>query len=186
MAISKKIAIISPFSLVNYGLRQLMIEYFDQINCHIFSSVEQMMDSLPDSYDLYFVISEPVLINYDFFLPRKAKTIVMTLGSENYNSTSFFTLPLYSGLSQTIDSLQSMLEKLSSHSAEDNQEELSSREIDVLKLIAKGKMNKEIAEILFISLNTVLTHRKNITAKLGIKTVSGLTFYAMMNGYIKG
>ena len=63
-------------------------------------------------------------------------------------------------------------------------EPLSEREIDVLKLIIKGKINKEIADELFISLNTVLTHRKNITSKLGIKTVSGLTFYAMMNGYI--
>ena len=44
----------------------------------------------------------------------------------------------------------------------------------------------EIAEHLNISLNTVLTHRKNITAKLGIKTVSGLTFYAIMNGLISG
>ncbi|MEG1905744.1 MAG: LuxR C-terminal-related transcriptional regulator, partial [Bacteroidales bacterium] len=63
------------------------------------------------------------------------------------------------------------------------QEELSSREIEVLKLITRGLINKEIADELCISLNTVLTHRKNITSKLGIKTVSGLTFYAMMNGY---
>ena len=62
---------------------------------------------------------------------------------------------------------------------------LSTREVDVLKLITKGRINKEIADELYISLNTVLTHRKNITAKLGIKTVSGLTFYAMMNGYIE-
>jgi DNA-binding CsgD family transcriptional regulator len=45
-------------------------------------------------------------------------------------------------------------------------------------------MNKEIADRLNISINTVLSHRKNLTAKLGIKTVSGLSFYAMMNGYI--
>ena len=49
-----------------------------------------------------------------------------------------------------------------------------------------GWTNQEIAEHLNISLNTVLTHRKNITAKLGIKTVSGLTFYAIMNGLISG
>ena len=46
--------------------------------------------------------------------------------------------------------------------------------------------NKEIADKLNISLNTVLSHRKNITTKLGIKTVSGLTFYAIMNGIISG
>ena len=48
------------------------------------------------------------------------------------------------------------------------------------------KETQEIADKLNISLNTVLTHRKNITAKLGIKTVSGLTFYAIMNGIISG
>ncbi|UKI45727.1 MAG: helix-turn-helix transcriptional regulator [Phocaeicola vulgatus] len=61
---------------------------------------------------------------------------------------------------------------------------LSEREINVLQQIVKGYTNKEIADHLSISLNTVLTHRKNITAKLGIKTVSGLTFYAMMNGIV--
>ena len=45
-------------------------------------------------------------------------------------------------------------------------------------------MNKEIADNLGISINTVLTHRKNLTAKLGIRSVSGLSFYAMMNGII--
>ena len=63
---------------------------------------------------------------------------------------------------------------------------LSTREADVLKEIVKGNTNKEIADSLFISLNTVLTHRKNIIAKLGIKTVPGLTFYAITNGYISG
>lgn len=60
---------------------------------------------------------------------------------------------------------------------------LSNREIEILKLIVQGHMNKEVAEKLNISLNTVLSHRKNIISKTGIKTVSGLTFYAISNGY---
>ena len=62
---------------------------------------------------------------------------------------------------------------------------LTPRELEVLKLIVEGKLNKEIADRLHISFQTVLTHRKNITSKLGIKTVSGLTFYAIMNGLVK-
>ncbi|MDE6753269.1 MAG: helix-turn-helix transcriptional regulator, partial [Muribaculaceae bacterium] len=50
--------------------------------------------------------------------------------------------------------------------------------------IAQGKINKEIADILCISVNTVITHRKNISSKLGIKSASGLSLYAMMNGII--
>jgi len=61
---------------------------------------------------------------------------------------------------------------------------LSQRELDVLRLIALGLLNKEVADKLNISLNTVLSHRKNITAKLGIKTVSGLIFYCITHGYI--
>ncbi|MDR0394878.1 MAG: helix-turn-helix transcriptional regulator [Tannerella sp.] len=68
----------------------------------------------------------------------------------------------------------------------DGNKNLSSREIEVLKQIVKGETNKEVAEHLCISLNTVLTHRKNITSKLGIKTIPGLTFYAITNGIISG
>ena len=63
-------------------------------------------------------------------------------------------------------------------------EELSVREKDVLKLVALGFSNKLIAEKLFISIHTVISHRKNITEKLGIKSISGLTVYAILNHLI--
>ncbi|MDR2534114.1 MAG: helix-turn-helix transcriptional regulator [Tannerellaceae bacterium] len=62
--------------------------------------------------------------------------------------------------------------------------ELSLREREVLRLIARGNTNKDIADALHISLHTVLSHRKNITSKLGVKTISGLTLYALMNGLL--
>ena len=62
--------------------------------------------------------------------------------------------------------------------------DLSAREIEVLVLITKGLINKEIADRLNIGLATVITHRKNIMEKLGIKSVSALTIYAVMNGYV--
>ena len=62
--------------------------------------------------------------------------------------------------------------------------ELTVRERDVLKLVALGHANKEIAEKLFISIHTVISHRKNITEKLGIKSISGLTVYAILNKII--
>jgi DNA-binding CsgD family transcriptional regulator len=58
------------------------------------------------------------------------------------------------------------------------------RELDVVRLVASGKSNREIAEELFISIHTVISHRKNITTKLGIKSVSGLTIYAVINKLI--
>ena len=61
---------------------------------------------------------------------------------------------------------------------------LSKRELEVLKLVASGLINKEIAERMNISLQTVLSHRKHISAKLGIRTTSGFTAYAMINGLV--
>lgn len=70
--------------------------------------------------------------------------------------------------------------------ASNEKSNISQREQDVLRLVALGNINKEIADKLNISLNTVLTHRKNITSKLGIKTVSGLIFYCITNGLLSG
>ena len=63
-------------------------------------------------------------------------------------------------------------------------EELSEREKEILVCVARGMLNKEIAEKCHISINTVITHRKNITRKTGIKTVAGLTVYALLNNLI--
>jgi DNA-binding NarL/FixJ family response regulator len=65
-----------------------------------------------------------------------------------------------------------------------SEEILSDREIEVLQLLANGQSNKEIAARLHISINTVITHRKNISQKTGIKTISGLTIYAVVNKLI--
>ncbi len=83
----------------------------------------------------------------------------------------------------SIEDLQELI--AASHSVKENKgHSLSQRELDVLRLIALGLLNKEVADKLNISLNTVLSHRKNITAKLGIKTVSGLIFYCITHGHI--
>jgi regulator of cell morphogenesis and NO signaling len=63
-------------------------------------------------------------------------------------------------------------------------EGLTSRELEVLQLVACGFLNKQIADKLSISLHTVISHRRNITRKLQIKTVAGLTIYALLNGLI--
>ena len=63
-------------------------------------------------------------------------------------------------------------------------EELSEREKDVLVQVVRGLSNKEIADVLCISTHTVITHRKNIMEKLGVRSVSALTIYAVMNGYV--
>ncbi|MBP5380841.1 MAG: response regulator transcription factor [Bacteroidaceae bacterium] len=63
-------------------------------------------------------------------------------------------------------------------------EELSEREREVIRLVAMGLSNKEIAEHMFIAVNTVMTHRRNISRKLDIHAAAGLTIYAIVNGII--
>lgn len=62
---------------------------------------------------------------------------------------------------------------------------LTKREIEVLILLVRGMTNKEIAEQLNIGLTTVISHRKKITEKLNIRSLSGLAIYAVMNGYVE-
>ena len=69
-------------------------------------------------------------------------------------------------------------------SPDEGREELSQREKEILISVAQGLLNKEIADRHNISINTVITHRKNITRKTGIKTVAGLTAYAILNNLI--
>ena len=63
----------------------------------------------------------------------------------------------------------------------DLQNSLSDRECEIVRCVVRGLSNKQIAEKLFISFNTVLTHRKNIARKLNIHSIAGLTIYAIVN-----
>lgn len=96
-------------------------------------------------------------------------------------------LSVFDGLITISDTAESIVISIKKMLADDypheqifTQEILSEREIDVLKLLATGMANKEIADKLNISVNTVITHRKNIAQKTGIKSVSGLTIYAVV------
>lgn len=67
----------------------------------------------------------------------------------------------------------------------DKPETLSQREKEIVSCVAKGLTNKEIAEVLFLSVHTVATHRRNISSKLQIHTPAGLTIYAIINKLVK-
>lgn len=68
--------------------------------------------------------------------------------------------------------------------AESDATALSPREKDIVRLVAQGKVNKEIADRLCISTHTVATHRRNISSKLDIHSGAGLTIYAIINGLV--
>lgn len=111
-----------------------------------------------------------------------------------YISNSSLPLDAPTNQLSIMDTKATLTEKINQHirlaialsqPEEDNEEELSQREKNILQLVALGMTNKEIANKLFISTHTVISHRKNITRKLGIKTVAGLTVYAILNNLIQ-
>ncbi|KAA6323843.1 Oxygen regulatory protein NreC [termite gut metagenome] len=67
----------------------------------------------------------------------------------------------------------------------DNTENLSQREKEIIVCIVKGMTNKEIADKLYLSIHTIITHRRNISKKLQIHSTAGLTIYAIVNKLIE-
>ncbi|UOB16063.1 response regulator transcription factor [Abyssalbus ytuae] len=61
---------------------------------------------------------------------------------------------------------------------------LTQRELEVLKLVAKGYTNKKVAQKLYISINTVISHRRHVMEKLGLTTLPGITIYALEHNLI--
>lgn len=136
-----------------------------------------------DEFDYYIIDADLYACATSFFLPRRHRTLLITHQLPTANLTD--SSPCLS-INATSTEIYSALRSLTESYAEtsDSRESLSLREIQVLRHLAGGKSFKEIAETLCISVNTVTTHRKNISAKLGIRSVSGLTVYAMMNGLL--
>ena len=170
-----KIAIIDPNTLAVLGLKQLLQNVLPIMTVDTFGSFAELEASHPDSYFHYFTAMNIVLENKAFFTERKRKTIVLTLSLDSVSTLSdFHSLCINVPEQELVRSLPEVL----------NRKILSDREIEVMSLIVQGYINKEIAEKLNIGLATVITHRKNIMDKLGMKSVSALTIYAVMHGYV--
>ena len=90
---------------------------------------------------------------------------------------------IYDSREQILRKMESAIEQNQTNPYSDSHD-LSERERDVLVLVAKGMANKEIADKLNISIHTVMSHRKNIAHKTGIKSVAGLTVYALLNNLL--
>lgn len=83
-----------------------------------------------------------------------------------------------------IRKIQALLNTGDLHNPEGHGRDLSPREITIVRMVSMGLTNRQIADKLFLSTHTVMTHRKNISSKLGIKSVSGITIYAIVNNII--
>lgn len=184
-----RIALIGLTILERLGLRE-MAALFPKVETKDFNHVGDVVIK-ENAADAFVVDSEAYLLNPTFFLPRRLQTLVVMRHSRRDRSKSESksdeslpaTIYFDSDESEIEDALLSII-KAAKKLELSTDSQLSSREREVLREVAGGKTNKEIAEMLCISTNTVITHRKNITSKLGIHSVSGLSLYAVMNGII--
>ena len=187
-----KIAIIDPNTLSVLGLKSILQTVMPIMTVDTFGSFTELEVNHPEQYFHYFVSMNVVLENKPFFLAQRKKTIVLTLSLDTMSQLSeFHSLCINVPESELVRSLL-MLEQ-HAHGHGQNlppmpkvlqQKILSDREIEVMSLIVQGFINKEIADKLNIGLSTVITHRKNIMDKLGLKSVSALTIYAVTHGYV--
>jgi DNA-binding NarL/FixJ family response regulator len=108
--------------------------------------------------------------------------LTLHLGSKSVYSNQ--TINLFDTPALICYKVNEILKSFVSEQIKDTDTELTRREIEVLQLVAKGHSNKEIADHLFVSIHTVISHRKNISEKTGIKSASGLTMYAILKKII--
>lgn len=187
-----KILIIEPSDIVTIGV----INSTDLKNMNIvFTSVYSLPEALdfPVHKKFNLILANPLVFNnclnaLNKFLSRFNQTPVIGLITAFYNRDicTRFTDCIYlnDNRAMLISIIKKHLSQKNTNNTDNEQTSLTEREKDILKLLVVGKANKEIADKLFISIHTVISHRKNITAKLGIKSAAALAIYAVANNII--
>ncbi|WP_297903503.1 response regulator transcription factor [uncultured Parabacteroides sp.] len=195
MSTNLKIAIAEPSVIVRSGLESLLkrLPGF-RIQMVEINSVESLFDSLrmhkPD-----VLIVNPALPGYFTLqhLKEESGCAEMKCIALLYSVSDSMLLRSYDEQINIYDSSDEIKHKLERLNAEelpdetedDEQQSLSSREKEIVVCVVKGMTNREIADRLFLSTHTVITHRRNIARKLQIHSASGLTVYAIVNKLVE-
>lgn len=188
---NRNILIISPSRIISRGLERLFSEHGEFRVVDSLSELPQDLSYLR-SMSVSLIILDPSaldpssrnvrsLFNSSLDVPLIA--IRTNLFDEDFYSQFDSVISLYDPPTVIVGRCRKALD-LELDSSRGEGGELTAREKDILVSVAKGKLNKEIADEYNLSVYTVMTHRKNITRKTGIKSVAGLTVYAMLNGLI--
>lgn len=181
------IAIFEASRIIFDGLQSIL--YQSDIDCKVYfvETLDDLLDVLNETA-IDILISNPMqFLNREKEVRKLRKnhpslTVVGVDCGHIPKSSTFFdaAFSLYDSEEHIVHLLTKLGDK-NSQTAQNkgDDENLSEREIDVLIGLVNGKSNKEIAESLNISIHTVVSHRKNITLKTGIRSQAGLTIYAI-------
>lgn len=189
---TNKLIIVEPSPIISAGL----IRYLEDINQIQIVSVLDSAESLQEKIVVHnpdLLIINPLIIGYNNinffrqFIQNNPNILCVALIT-TYIDRVFLknfkdTLELTDSKQKVVNKIINLLNN-NEETTQNDTVELSNRETEVLVRVAKGMTNKDISEVLNISVHTVITHRKNIVKKTGIKSVSGLTVYALLNNLI--
>jgi len=184
------IAIIEPSQIVFEGLSNILLKSGQHYQVFKIDDLEEATMAVTN-YEIDLIIVNPSQIQNR---ARLYKTIKKTLPAHwvalVYSFFSNELLALFDGTMRVTDKSDDIIQTINRLTGTDmvdenqQQESLSERETEVLVQLVNGLSNKEIADKLNISIHTVISHRKNISQKTGIKSQSGLTIYALSNKII--
>ena len=189
MSTNKRIVIIEQYAMIAQGLKLMIDEIKGYEVSAIIADAHYLERIVPLHPDI--IIINPSLID----IKKKGELDDMTQRLPNtlfaalvYQYVDPDVLRYFKTTIEISDSREKIALKLRQllETGEQPAEstELSDREKEILIAVAKGLTNKSIAEQYHLSIHTVITHRKNLTRKTGIKSVSGLTVYAILNNLI--
>ena len=189
-----KIVIAEPSPIVAAGL----LKFFEEMNqIHVVSVVDNL-DDLNDKMIIHnpdMLIVNPLMMGYtnNNLIKQIAQTypeiiciaLVTTFIDKNVLRYFREVIELSDNKQKVANKIFNLINNNDDSSSQNESVDLSNRETDVLICVAKGMTNKDISDMLNISVHTVITHRKNIVKKTGIKSVSGLTVYALLNNLVE-
>ncbi len=190
----KSVILVSPSEMVARGLEVVLGDSTEFRVEEIFHDLSRPVEARLRIVDPDIVIIDPTV--FDFRSRKEGRgrladicdSIVIALDVSGLTDDVLRqydgSVSIYDRPDEVVRKVRSSMESKQTDSIVSDGGELSSREKEILVCVAKGMLNKEIADKLNLSIYTVITHRKNITRKIGIKTVAGLTVYALLNNLI--
>ena len=186
-------AIIDRKTLSSLALKDMLWEVFNHVEVFTYNSMESFIKDSNRHFVHFFVDSEILFSNTDEFEMLKPITTVLTEGKNPHlENSGFLSLDTTMSEEDIMDSLMN-LQNIGHYGtrkdgnvevSEENGRKLSQREKEVLRLMVKGLINKEIAKELSISMNTVIFHRNNICEKLQTRSIGKLTVFAVLSGIV--
>lgn len=186
------IAVIAPSILMALGMKSILEKIIPMAEVEVFNDVHALEESGMERY-FHFFTAAPLFVRHSaLFRPYRRRVILLAGGSVPSELADMRRLNILRSEEELVRDIMHMHRSVH-HDAHDPAPDasaaqgpvLSAREAEVLALIARGHINKEIAQRLGIGLTTVISHRRNLMEKLGIRSVSGLTLYAVTRGYVE-